>query len=148
MTTRLNPYIIFPHSAEEALELYQRVFGGTVTITHFSQYGLADTPDADKVMHGQLETPTGFTLMCGDTPTGMAYEPGRNMAISLSGNEPEQLRAWFEALADGGQVAVPLEKQLWGDEFGQVIDRFGVVWVVDIHDDAASADEGVDDSEM
>ena len=44
----------------------------------------------------------------------------------------DRLRAWFAALSEGGEVHVPLEKQVWGDEFGQVADRFGVVWLVNI----------------
>ena len=54
------------------------------------------------------------------------------MSISLSGDDADELRGYFEKLADGGTVTVPLEKQMWGDEFGMVTDRFGVGWLVNI----------------
>ena len=56
-----------------------------------------------------------------------------NGHISLSGDEAEVLHGYFAKLAEGGTVDVPLEKQMWGDEFGACRDRFGVSWMVDIH---------------
>ena len=70
--------------------------------------------------------------MASDTPPGMEHRPGTNIAVSLSGDDAGDLRAWWERLSDGGQVAVPLEKQMWGDEFGMCVDRFGIPWMVNI----------------
>jgi PhnB protein len=70
--------------------------------------------------------------MAADTPPGMEYAPGNNIAVSLSGDDAEELRGYFAKLADGGTVTVPLEKQMWGDEFGMCVDRFGVGWLVNI----------------
>jgi PhnB protein len=83
-------------------------------------------------MHSQLETPTGFTLMASDTPPGMPYQPGNSITVSLSGDDEGELRGYWDRLADGGQVMVPLEKQMWGDLFGMCSDRFGVPWMVNI----------------
>ncbi|MBA3528079.1 MAG: VOC family protein [Propionibacteriaceae bacterium] len=132
MTSRLNPYISFSDNARSAMEFYQGVFGGTLTLNTFREFGAADSPDADKVMHAQLETDNGFTLMAADTPSGMEHHPGNNMAVSLSGDDVEELRGYWQKLSDGGTVSVPLEKQMWGDEFGMCVDRFGVGWMVDI----------------
>ena len=85
MATRLNPYISFDGNARQALEFYKSVFGGTLALNTFGEYGAADAPGADKIMHGQLEADGGLTLMCADTPPGMEYKPGNNIAISLSG---------------------------------------------------------------
>jgi PhnB protein len=85
---------------------------------------------ADGVMHAQLTTDRGFTLMAADPPPGMAETP--NGHISLSGDESELLHGYFDRLAEGGTIDVPLEKAPWGDEFGQVKDRFGVNWLVNI----------------
>jgi PhnB protein len=52
--------------------------------------------------------------------------------VSLSGDDADDLRRYWDALADGGAVFVPLEKQMWGDEFGMCADRFGVQWMVNI----------------
>jgi PhnB protein len=132
MASRLNPYIQFKDNAREALEFYKGVFGGELTVSTFGEFGQQDTPVADKVMHGQLETPSGFTLMASDTPPGMERNPGTNITVSLSGDDGDELRGYWEKLADGGTVSLPLEKQMWGDEFGMCTDRFGVPWMVNI----------------
>ncbi len=58
--------------------------------------------------------------------------PGGNITISLSGDDSDDLRGYWDKLADGGQVMMPLEKQMWGDEFGMLADRFGISWMVNI----------------
>ena len=83
-------------------------------------------------MHGMLETDHGFTLMGADTPPGMPYNPGDNITVSLSGDDADDLRGYWAKLAEGGTVSVPLEKQMWGDEFGQCADQFGISWMVNI----------------
>ena len=132
MASRLNPYISFTDNARPAMEFYKDVFGGTLTMNTFGEYGAQDTPDADKIMHAQLETERGFTLMGADTPTGMDHTPGTNISVSLSGDDADELRGYWQKLSDGGAVSVPLEKQMWGDEFGMCVDRFGIGWMVNI----------------
>ncbi len=136
MTSRLNPYISFDGNAREAMEFYKSVFGGTLALTTYGEFGQADAPEADQIMHGMLETDSGFTLMGADTPPGMAHNPGDNITVSLSGDDSSELRGYWEKLAEGGTVTVPLEKQMWGDEFGQCIDRFGIGWMVNISEPA------------
>jgi PhnB protein len=132
MPSRLNPYISFDGNAREAMEFYKGVFGGTLTLNTFGEFGQPDAPEADKIMHGLLETDTGLTLMGADTPPGMAHNPGDNITVSLSGDDADELRGYWEKLSDGGTVTVPLEKQMWGDEFGQCVDQFGIAWMVNI----------------
>jgi PhnB protein len=134
---RLNPYIGFLDNAREAMEFYQSVFGGELDVNTFGQFGAAEGPEADKVMHAQLETPQGFTLMASDTPEGMEHKPGNNISVSLSGDESDGLEEMFTKLSEGGTVTMPLEKQMWGDKFGMVLDRFGISWMVNV---AVSAD--------
>jgi PhnB protein len=132
MSSRLNPYISFDGTAREALEFYQTVFGGELTLNTFGQYGSPDSPEADRIMHGMLETTSGFTLMGADVPPGMEHEAGNDMSVSLSGEDADELRGYWEKLSAGGTVSVPLEKQMWGDVFGMCDDRFGVTWLVNI----------------
>jgi PhnB protein len=136
VSSRLNPYISFADDARQALEFYREVFGGELSLSTFGEAGAADGPDADKVMHGQLETPAGYTLMVADTPAGMDRTVGTNISVSLSGDDGDELRRYFTALAEGGTITVPLEKQMWGDEFGMCVDRFGVAWMVNINQPA------------
>ena len=129
MSSRLNPYISFKDNARQAMEFYQSVLGGELAINTFSEYG---DEGNDNVMHSMLETPAGFTLMASDTPPGMDYNPGTDITISLSGDDETELRGYWEKLAAAGQVVMPLEKQMWGDHFGQVVDQFGIPWMVNI----------------
>jgi PhnB protein len=107
------------------------VFGGDLVVSTFGEAGAAAPRDEDKVMHAQLETPSGFTLMGSDTPAGMTRSEGSSISISLSVDD-EELRGYFDKLSDGGSVTMPLEKQMWGDEFGMCVDRFGVAWMVNV----------------
>jgi PhnB protein len=132
MTSRLNPYISFPGTARDAMEFYESVFGGTLRMSTFGELGGPDAPSPDKIMHGQLDTDRGFTLMGADTPPGMEHQPGNNIAVSLSGDDGDELRGYWEKLSEGGTVTVALEKQMWGDEFGMCDDRFGITWMVNI----------------
>jgi PhnB protein len=132
MTSRLNPYISFDGNAREALEFYREVLGGDLSVNTYGEYGDQESPGADKIMHGMLETPMGFALLGADNPSGTEYRPGNNIAVSLSGDDGEALRGYWEKLSEGGTVTVPLEKQMWGDEFGMCNDRFGTAWMVNI----------------
>ncbi len=133
MTSRLNPYIGFKDNARQAMEFYKSVFGGTLTLSTFGESGMADSPVADGIMHGMLETDQGFTLMASDAPPEMEV-PGMssNISVSLSGDDTDLLRGYWKALSEGGTVTVPLEKQMWGDEFGMCTDRFGIAWMVNV----------------
>ncbi|MEV7000950.1 VOC family protein [Streptomyces sp. NPDC093982] len=131
MASRLNPYITFAGDARQAMEFYKDVFGGTLVLNSYGEFGQQDTPMADKIMHGMLEAPNGFTLMGADTPTD-DHRPGNNISVSLSGDDDTELRGYWEKLSDGATVTVPLDKQMWGDVFGMCTDRFGITWMVNI----------------
>ena len=135
MVARLNPYIGFRGTAREALEFYKSVFGGDLEIMTFGEMG-DDGPEKDNVMHGFLKTPQGFELMAADAPDKMGLASETFVTISLSGDDP-QLREFWSRLSDGGKVDVPFEKQMWGDEFGECTDKFGVRWSVDLGDGTA-----------
>ena len=132
MASRLNPYISFGGNARQAMEFYEQVFGGSLALHTFAEFGAPDAPGADQIMHGMLETDRGFTLMGADTPPGMEHRPGNNISISLSGDDDAELRGYWSSLSAGGTVVMPLEKQMWGDEFGMCVDQFGITWLVNI----------------
>ena len=132
MPSVLNPYISFRDNARQAMEFYKEVFGGELTLNTFGQYGDPNAPGADNIMHGQLDTDQGFTLMASDTPPGMEFTPGGSITVSLSGDDEPQLHGFWDKLSDEGDVTMPLEKQMWGDQFGMCTDRFGVPWMVNI----------------
>jgi PhnB protein len=132
MAARLNPYLHFSGTAREAMEFYRSVLGGELDVMTFGDAGGGgdEYPD-DGVMHAFLRTADGLELMASDGHDPDATGPDR-VSLSLSGDDAPALTRWFEALAEGGKVDVPLEQQVWGDTFGQVTDRYGVRWLVNI----------------
>jgi PhnB protein len=133
MQTKLNPYISFNGDARQAIEFYQSVFGGKLTLSTFKEFNASHGPaDDNLIMHSQLEAENGMTLMASDTPSGMEYRPGTNISVSLSGDNEAELTRYFQKLSAGGMVAMPLEKAPWGDSFGMCTDKFGVGWMVNI----------------
>ncbi|MFJ8791882.1 VOC family protein [Streptomyces sp. NPDC102462] len=132
MAMRLNPYLSFSGDARQAMEFYRDVFGGTLTVSTYGEFGEPDAPGADRIMHAMLETPSGFTLMGADAPAGLDHTVGSAFAVSVSGDDDSELRGYWEKLSAGGTVSLPLEEQMWGDVFGMCTDRFGVPWMVDI----------------
>ena len=132
MTVQLNPYLHFDSSAREAMEFYRSVLGGELQITTFGDMGAeGPVPPPEGVMHAYLETADGVALMASDgdpeRPIGSA---AAGVSISISGDDEDRLAAMFTGLGEGGTVDVPFEKQMWGDLFGQLTDRFGVRWLV------------------
>jgi PhnB protein len=146
MTSHLTPYLGFRDDARQAMEFYQSVFGGELTLGTFGEMHASDDPDeVDKVMHAQLVAPNGFLLMGADTPNGMERSSTSNISLSVSGDDADDLRRFFAALSEGGTVIEPLTVAPWGDEFGMLTDRFGVTWMVNVTGDKvrSGADEGV-----
>ena len=131
MTSQLNPYLNFNGNAREAMEFYHSVFGGELTVNSYADFGETDPAAGPLLMHSRLDTPAGYTLMAADLMPGMPVTSGSAITVSLTGDDAE-LRTYFEKLAEGGTVTVALEKQVWGDEFGQITDRYGVAWMVNV----------------
>ena len=130
----LNPYISFRDNARTALEYYRDVLGGTLEISTFGslpEMGY-DPSESDLVMHGSLTTDDGLVLMASDTPSSMEYAQPEGISISIGGDDVDRLRAVWQGLLDGGSATVPLDRAPWGGEFGMLIDRFGVAWMVSI----------------
>lgn len=130
--TKLNPYLSFRGNARTALEFYQAVLGGELTIDTFEAFpdmGI-DPAETTQVMHGQLDTPEGLTLMASDVPSSMPYSPPAGVAVSISGDDEALLERFWNGLSDGGTVTMPFETPPWGGRFGMLTDRFGIDWML------------------
>jgi PhnB protein len=134
MGIKLNPYLSFRDNAREAMEFYQSVFGGELSVTTFAELGGGGAGEGEQslLMHSQLEAPNDIVLMAADTPSQMEFTEGANGSISLFGDDEATLRDYWQKLSDGGSTTMPLEKAPWGDTFGMCVDRFGVNWLVNI----------------
>ncbi len=134
MQTTLNVYLNFKNNARQAMEFYNSVFGGKLTMSTFKEYHASQDPSEDNlIMHAELNAGNSLTFMASDTPNRMEYRPGTNYSMSLSGENEAELKGYFQKLSAGGMVTMPLEKATWGDTFGMCTDKFGVSWMVNIN---------------
>ena len=119
--------------AKEAMEFYHAVLGGELYLQTFKDANFPHDPkDDDLVIHASL-TSGDIVIMASD---GNAEHPvkqvGDNIYLSLIGSDAATLTEYFNKLAEGGSVDMKLEKQFWGDIYGQLTDKFGIHWTVNI----------------
>ncbi|MDG4832924.1 VOC family protein [Solwaraspora sp. WMMD1047] len=142
-TTHLN----FHGDARAALEFYQAVFGGRLTVVAYGDFGMPkELPDADKVVFGQVTADNGFRIMAYDVPgqaaataapaattreNGMTVT-GERFFVSVRGDNAEEVGALWDKLADGAEVIEKYGPSQWAPGFGMLKDRFGVTWILDV----------------
>jgi len=123
------PYISFPGTAAQALTFYAEVFGGRAQLHTFAEFNRTDGP-AEAIAHGYVvDAPVKLFAsdVAGDEPPFRA----EGLLFSLLGTADAQtLRSWFSRLAEGGQVIDELQRRPWGAYDGQVIDRYGLRWLI------------------
>ena len=143
-TTHLN----FRGDARSALEFYQSVFGGQVTIATYGDFGMpAGVPGADSVVFGQVETTDGFRVMAYDIPGqtgGTADVAGsthrengttitnQSFFVSVRGEALAEVEGYWAALSVGASIVEPLAASAWSPGFGMLTDSFGVTWILDV----------------
>ena len=132
MTAKLLPYLNFSSQTKEAMEFYKSVLGGELTMTTFEESGApVEDKFKDGIMHAELKN-DDLTFMASDGDAHSTVTMGNNISMSLVGNDDEKLSGFFNKLAEGGKVDMPLEKAPWGDKFGMLTDKFGIHWMVNI----------------
>jgi PhnB protein len=150
-TTHLN----FRGDARAALEFYQSIFGGDVTIATYGDFGMpAGVPGAENVVFGQVETAEGFRVMAYDIPGqsgGSAASAGSTRRengttvtdqpffVSVRGETLDEVQAYWAGLSVGASIVEPLAASAWSPGFGMLTDGFGVTWILDVA--AAYAEE-------
>lgn len=138
---QLATYIAFFGNAKEALEHYQEVFGGELDLTFYGDIpmpGMPFEPDPDSVAHGVLTLPGGV-IAGGDMPPGGDYAV-RDTVYSLLytlDSVDEARRVIDQMVAAGGELAMPFELAPWGDHYGQIFDKYGVMWALNVPGSAA-----------
>lgn len=133
MQTWINPYLTFKNSTREVMSFYQGIFGGKLDIATFGDFQAAQTPEQENlVMHSHLETADGWTMMAADAGTEFNPDGTIELAIGAKAEELEKVTTWFNALAEGGEISMPLNLAPWGDHFGSLTDRYGVKWMFNI----------------
>lgn len=123
------PYLHFPGTARDALAFYAYVFGGSVQLHTFGDFGRADGP-AEAIAHGYLEG-SPVQLFAADTAGDQLPLRCEGLMMSLLGAaDASTLKKWFTRLAEGGKVVDDLQVRPHGASDGQVIDRYGLHWLI------------------
>jgi PhnB protein len=137
---RVSTYLNFAGNTEEAFLFYKSVFGGEFIgeirrmsdVPTMEGQPVLSEDTKNMVMHVELPILAGHVLMGTDVPESMGFSlrPGNNVSINLEPDTLEEASRLFAALAEGGQVEMPLQEMFWGDNFGSLTDKFGVKWMV------------------
>ena len=131
----LHPYLFFTNTSREAMSRYQEIFGGKLEIMSFADLPAGENPPFeapdDFVIHAALMFGDGDLLMASDDPTGDGAGV-KGAAINVTLADQDEARRIFDALADGGEVQMPLGETFWSPLFGSCVDRFGVSWMVNV----------------
>ena len=129
---QLNAYLFFDGTCADAMRFYERTLGGKLDlITHAQSPMAGETPpgSADRIMHARL-TIDGGTLMASDSMAGQPYGGMHGFSLALEYPTAADARRIFDALVQGGQVTMPMQKTFWAEAFGMLVDRFGTPWMV------------------
>jgi PhnB protein len=130
-----TPYLFLPGTAREALTFYADVFGGGTELHTFAEFGREDGP-ADAIAHGILAGGP-VDLFAADVAGEERPLRSEGLMFALLGAAgPAASRSWFAALAGGGRVIDDLQQRPWGAFDGQVVDRFGMHWLIGFEADA------------
>lgn len=133
MQSKLNPYLTFTGTCQEAMEFYKSVFGGKLEMTNYLNGGMSQSADDEKlIMHAMLEADNGITFMGSDRVGDDGSKSAAIVQLSLSGDNTDELTTYFEKLSNDGKIGEPLVEAPWGDTFGTLTDKFGIDWMVNI----------------
>jgi len=129
---QVQPYLFFEGRCDEAIEFYKKSLGAEVDmLMRFKEapdQSMISPGSADKVMHAAVRIGDTQILMSDGRCQGGAKFDGFSLAVSAA-NDADAERM-FNALADGGQVRMPMAKTFFSSRFGMVADKFGVGWMV------------------
>jgi PhnB protein len=132
------PYLFFKGEAKQAMEFYKDVFGGELTVQTIAEapadLQVPDSKPTD-VMHARLKG--AIELMASDSAKASDKMAKVELAINGASSDEAEMREMFDKLAIGGEVKMKLEKMPWGDIYGQLTDKYGVDWMMDIGDSMA-----------
>jgi len=132
--TAPSPYLHLPGTARAALTFYGDVFGCRVVLHSFAELDRTDGPP-DAVAHGYL-TDGPVEIFAADVYGEEPALRAEGIMLSLLGTaDAPTLRRWFSRLSDGGRVVDDLQARPWGASDGQVVDRYGVHWLIGFEGD-------------
>ena len=128
---KLHPYFVFNGQAKKALDFYSSALG--LEISEAKTYGESPMPhepeQKDWIIHAALNWKGETLAMLADSPD-QKLDKNPNIHISLNYSDLEEMKTAFNRLSQEGEITMPLEKQFWNATFGQLIDKFGIHWMM------------------
>jgi len=131
MTTQLNPYLNFNGRCREAMTFYQQCLGGELAIQKIAESPMAAHLPSEagaNILHSSL-TRNGVLLLMGSDRMGTGLTPGNSIVLCLHCSSDEEINRFFNNLSAGGQVKLPLHQSFWGSTYGELTDKFGMLWM-------------------
>jgi PhnB protein len=134
----LSTYLFFNGNCEQAIKLYEKVFGGKIIMMMRnadapSEARMPNTPD-NMVMHVRLDI-GNMMLLASDCPPNM-YDKPQGFRVMFGVEKAAEGERVFNALAEGGSVQMPYQKTFWAHRFGMVTDKFGTPWMINCEKEA------------
>jgi len=130
---QINAYLNFTGQCEEAFQFYEQLLGGKIEgLFRYSGSPMDGQmpPDwGNKIMHATLSVEHN-QIMGADTPPGQGGGPAKRFCMSIGLKDPDEAKRIFNGLAEGGSVQMPLQQTFWAAQFGMLVDRFGIPWMI------------------
>jgi len=133
---KISPYVSFNGNCADAIAFYEKAFNVKAEIMRYKDAPPDDGFEAPKgtenyVMHAQFDI-DGETVMFADMPPEHAATIGDNITIMLEFDSIDSAKSAFDALKEGGEVSMELQKTFWSELFGSLTDKFGINWNISI----------------
>lgn len=134
--TRLVPYLNFEGNCEEAIHFYKEVFDGTISMIKRYADSPMNVPETfkDKIIHMRLSFGDVEIFASDVTPGKMATKGSGEIALSLDATDPDTGAEIFDRLSAGGKVGVAFQKQFWGAWHGNLVDKYGIRWMINLEE--------------
>jgi PhnB protein len=131
MPAQLNAYLNFNGRCREAMTFYQQCLGGELTMQKIAESPMAaDMPSeaGANILHSSL-TRNGVLLIMGSDMMGASLKLGNSVVLCLNCSSNEEIDTFFTNLSAGGQVKFPPHQSFWGSTYGELTDKFGMLWM-------------------
>jgi PhnB protein len=128
---KLNPYLNFNGDCREAMHFYQQCFGGELMMQKLSESPMGvQRPSAEgsRILHSTLTKEE--LVMMGSDMIGEKLSKGNGVGLCLNCKADDEIRLYFSKLSDGAVIITPLHQTFWGATYGELIDKFGMYWML------------------
>ena len=124
----VNPYIAYKGTCQEAIDFYKQALGAELIFSQtWGESPMSEAGFEDKIMHATIKIGDSTIMMCDDPRNETT---GSNISLAIGLNDKDIAHKYFDGLAEGGQVTMPLDKTFWAEAFGMLTDKFGINWMI------------------